>query len=551
MPVTRRRAAAAALVEAVEEEDERAAAIDISSDSDEMSEPSSEEEDTSDEDFVEISDSDSETGGGEGSGDESEEEAEAEAEAEAEQLGVDRSEVACSKIAGLLRSGKKLEGIKLVECKAYLKKIGLSQTGDITTCVDRIMLHWRFKDGNPENIYPRSSFCINCKGDVCRGDAVLFKQKVYEKSGKRHSKCIGKRIVAGKVIKESYGKQKQQHTFTIEVFWSRGVGKLPPLHLLLVKGRNLYRMMTFRQPWPNEAERLKALEEKHNRGDAARRVRSLNRHKHAGNTLKGKKTLDKEKHQARSGRSDCGSNISDVDKGKKRSAQSSNFDQPNKRFKKEGCHLPSTGKCAGDRRAKKNRAHLDKGICIGHKSSLCNGSTEKNHSNLQKNFHLAPLNNGPSSTEVGIANGKPRSEQYNSISHAQFEGRYIAQAPHVQATRGIFAGIQHPFTERPQGPPPLREIGNVWLPHPRGSSVACPNHTDALFNTTMGFRHQNAALATPHASAYFGRFLPNQQQKVAFPSPNMQETVLHPRPEVAYNVPHYRYCGGGGVGFRR
>uniref|UniRef100_A0A0A9DGA6 DUF7699 domain-containing protein n=1 Tax=Arundo donax TaxID=35708 RepID=A0A0A9DGA6_ARUDO len=251
MPVTRRRAAAAAPV-VVDEEEERAAAIDISSDSGAGSEEDSEseeEEDTSDEDFVDVSDSDSESGGGEGSGEESEEEAGV--EAEAEQLGADRSEAACSKIAGLLRSGRNLEGIKLVECKAYLKKIGLSQTGDIATCLDRIMLHWRFKDGDPEKFCPRSSFCINCKGDVCRGDAVLFKQKVYEKSGKRHAKCIGKRIVAGKVIKESYGQEKQQHTFTIQVFWSKGVGKLSPLHLLLVKGRNLYRMMTFRQPWPN------------------------------------------------------------------------------------------------------------------------------------------------------------------------------------------------------------------------------------------------------------------------------------------------------------
>ncbi|KAL5678270.1 hypothetical protein ACJX0J_014401, partial [Zea mays] len=179
--------------------------------------------------------------------------------------------------------GRSLEGLKLAEYKVYLKKNGLSQTGGMDTCVDRIVLHWRFKDADPRRIYPRSSFCINCKGDVCRGDAVLFKQKVYEKSGKRHAKCIGNRIVAGKVIKESYGKQKQQHTFTIQVFWSKGPGKLPPLHLLLVKGRNLYRMMTFRQPWANEAERLKILEEKHNRGDDARRVRALNRPNSAGN----------------------------------------------------------------------------------------------------------------------------------------------------------------------------------------------------------------------------------------------------------------------------
>jgi hypothetical protein len=37
-------------------------------------------------------------------------------------------------------------------------------------------------------------------------------------SGKRHAKCIGKRIVAGKVIKESYGKEKQQHTFTVRLY---------------------------------------------------------------------------------------------------------------------------------------------------------------------------------------------------------------------------------------------------------------------------------------------------------------------------------------------
>uniref|UniRef100_A0A804MT28 DUF7699 domain-containing protein n=2 Tax=Zea mays TaxID=4577 RepID=A0A804MT28_MAIZE len=282
MPVTRRRAAVAA----VAQEEGRDAAIYISSDSDAGSDPedseSEEEEDTSDEDFIDVSDSEADDG--ESSDEEGEEDSESEAEAEAEQLGADRSEVACNKIAGLLSSGRSLEGLKLAEYKVYLKKNGLSQTGGMDTCVDRIVLHWRFKDADPRRIYPRSSFCINCKGDVCRGDAVLFKQKVYEKSGKRHAKCIGNRIVAGKVIKESYGKQKQQHTFTIQVFWSKGPGKLPPLHLLLVKGRNLYRMMTFRQPWANEAERLKILEEKHNRGDDARRVRALNRPNSAGNS---------------------------------------------------------------------------------------------------------------------------------------------------------------------------------------------------------------------------------------------------------------------------
>ncbi|XP_028070810.1 splicing factor YJU2-like isoform X1 [Camellia sinensis] len=64
----------------------------------------------------------------------------------------------------------------------------------------------RIKDGNAETLYPRSSFAINCTGDVCKGDVVLFTQKVYKK--------FGKRTIAGRVVKESYGAAKQQHTFT-------------------------------------------------------------------------------------------------------------------------------------------------------------------------------------------------------------------------------------------------------------------------------------------------------------------------------------------------
>ncbi|KAG2638409.1 zinc finger CCCH domain-containing protein 62-like [Panicum virgatum] len=526
MPVTRRRAAAAATAARVVVQD-RDAAIEISSDSEVGSESRSESEedsesgeevDTSDEDFVDISDS--EAGDGEGSGEE-----ESGAEVEAEQLGSDRSEAACNKIAGLLRSGRSLEGIKLVECKAYLKKNGLSQTGDIAACVDRIVLHWRFKDGDPERIYPRSSFSINCKGDVCRGDAVLFKQKVYEKSGKRYAKCIGKRIVAGKVTKESYGREKQQHTFTIQVFWSNGAGKLPPLHLLLVKGRNLYRMMTFRQPWANEAERLKVLEEKHSRGDDARRVRAFSRPKSAANTLKGKKKLEKVKNKSRSGRPDCRSNITDVDKSKKRPAQPSKFDLPNKRSKKEESHVPYGKKCSGGRKAKKNRSHLNKSV--GHSSSVCIDNMDKNHATLQKNSHIVRLNKGPSSTG----------------GYAQFEGRCMTPVAHVDESHGNFAVVQHPSIERPYLLPPLREVANIFFPHPGGS------HPDALFNTTVGFRHQNGAIAGPHAPAYVRGIRPNQQ-RVAFSSPNISQTVYSSVPEAANVVPHFRYPNGS-TGFRR
>ncbi|OEL38834.1 CDPK-related kinase 5, partial [Dichanthelium oligosanthes] len=376
-------------------------------------------------------------------------------------------------------SGRSLEGIKLVECKAYLKKNGLSQTGDIATCVDRIVLHWRFKDGDPERIYPRSSFCINCKGDVCRGDAVLFKQKVYEKRLHYLFNSIDSSVL-------------EQRTWEITTFASVACQRAQPIQ-----------------------------------------------NDDFSSGLKGKKKLEKEKHKSQSGRPDCQSNINVVDKGKKRPAQSSKFDLPNKRSKKEVSQVPCGKKCTGGRKAKKNRAHLDKSICTCHGSSLCNDNREKNHATIQKKCHIAPLNKGPSSTEVGMSKRIAGSDKWNRIDgrHAQFEGRYITPATHVEANHGNFVVVRHPFVERPQRPPPLREVASVLLPCPVGS------HPDALFNTTMGFRHQNAAGTGPHAPAYFRGLAPNQH-RVAFPLPNMPQTVYRPYPEAAYVVPRFRYPSG-------
>ncbi|KAI3785038.1 hypothetical protein L1987_44147 [Smallanthus sonchifolius] len=161
--------------------------------------------------------------------------------------------------------------LSLKECKEYLRRHQLRLSGTKEECIQRIKEHGRLKDGRGESLYPRSSFSINCTGDACKGDVVLFRQKVYKKQGK----IVGKRTVAGRIVKESYGTFKQQHTFTVEVLWSKPYKNCPPLSTLLVKGRNLYRHGTYRQPWKNEAERLKVLGEKHNRGDEARHKRKL------------------------------------------------------------------------------------------------------------------------------------------------------------------------------------------------------------------------------------------------------------------------------------
>ncbi|KAJ1295620.1 hypothetical protein BS78_01G237100 [Paspalum vaginatum] len=124
--------------------------------------------------------------------------------------------------------------------------------------------------------YPMSSFFLNCKGDACKGDVVIFEQNIYKSID---GYICGQRTNASRIIKESYGIAKQQHTFTIEILWSKGYKMWPPLHPLLIKGRNLYKNRTMRPPWPDEEERKRVIQEKHERGCLARKSRAARIHK--------------------------------------------------------------------------------------------------------------------------------------------------------------------------------------------------------------------------------------------------------------------------------
>ncbi|GJT59429.1 zinc finger CCCH domain-containing protein 62-like protein [Tanacetum coccineum] len=170
-----------------------------------------------------------------------------------------------------------VEKLKVEQCKLYLRKHGLRLTGKKDVLINRIKEHVSIVNGEGECKYPASSFVMNCKGDACTGDVVMFEQNVYEMfniaSRSATGPPCGKRVVAGRIVKESYGAAKQQHTFTIEVLWSKGVKSLPPLHPLLIKGRNLYRLKTTRQRWEDENERQIILSEKHDRGNEARSKR--------------------------------------------------------------------------------------------------------------------------------------------------------------------------------------------------------------------------------------------------------------------------------------
>lgn len=115
---------------------------------------------------------------------------------------------------------------------------------------------------------------IDCTGDACAGDTIKFTEGVFGGSHRR-PKYLGDRFVIAKVVKDSYGAAKQQHTFTIVIVESTGTRPLVAGTKTTRKGRNVYRNGCERLPWSDESLRDKALEDKHARGDAARARRDL------------------------------------------------------------------------------------------------------------------------------------------------------------------------------------------------------------------------------------------------------------------------------------
>ena len=116
---------------------------------------------------------------------------------------------------------------------------------------------------------------INCAGDACVGDQVIFEKAIFEGTYPK-SKFVGTEKIAGTIIKDSYGKEKQQHTFTI---------KLGNGNTLRIKGRNLYRNGCERKIWDNEQTRKMIIADKHERGEIARKKAEIRKAKRNGGTV--------------------------------------------------------------------------------------------------------------------------------------------------------------------------------------------------------------------------------------------------------------------------
>ena len=123
---------------------------------------------------------------------------------------------------------------------------------------------------------PTETYSIWCTGDAVVGDRVRFGEAVFSGSHRRAT-LLGIRTIEAEIVADSYGAAKQQHTFSMVVLASTGVGALEPGERIRRKGRNVYRRDTWRAAWPDESARRKAVDEKHARGDEARAAREIRR----------------------------------------------------------------------------------------------------------------------------------------------------------------------------------------------------------------------------------------------------------------------------------
>lgn len=117
------------------------------------------------------------------------------------------------------------------------------------------------------SFYGDEDFFVECTGNCVVGDHVRFERAIFSGSYKK-PKFSHYELVTAKIVKDSYGEVKQQHTFTLED--ERG-------NRFLIKGRNLYSNRTWRKLWEDEHVREEALKEKYVRGNEARIARSHRR----------------------------------------------------------------------------------------------------------------------------------------------------------------------------------------------------------------------------------------------------------------------------------
>lgn len=96
-----------------------------------------------------------------------------------------------------------------------------------------------------------ATYSIQTTGGCLVGNCVAFERAMFSGSY-RNAKFAVFELIQGEIVADSYGADKQQHTFTI---------RLANGHKVKIKGRNLYAHGTCRKAWSNEQARQEARQE--------------------------------------------------------------------------------------------------------------------------------------------------------------------------------------------------------------------------------------------------------------------------------------------------
>jgi len=116
-----------------------------------------------------------------------------------------------------------------------------------------------------ENIFKGDdTYTIDCTGDAVVGDEVCFSRTCFVGEYPK-AKFDGYKTVTATIIRDSYGVDRGQHTFTLRD--EEG-------YEFRIKGRNLYGNGLYRKRWTNERDRCAIQDDKHWRGNRARRDRA-------------------------------------------------------------------------------------------------------------------------------------------------------------------------------------------------------------------------------------------------------------------------------------
>ena len=131
-------------------------------------------------------------------------------------------------------------------------------------------------NGIQENLFEIEKYLskknfTNITGDACVGDIVWFGRDLFSGS---YRKPIfdGTEGVRAIIVKDSYGSDKQQHTFTLVLMKSATSKTHIKGSDFRIKGRNLYKHFTYCENHERD-DRKEVLEDKHQRGTFARKVR--------------------------------------------------------------------------------------------------------------------------------------------------------------------------------------------------------------------------------------------------------------------------------------